>query len=121
LEKEEAELLTPDSDFIQRCLEDIPALCAYIEKQLGLEGVATDKSPATGVGQCPLLLGFPMPWDDGACQAEQIPDLLAELRSQNYAEDPALLRALDNFIRVANWANKLNFGIFLSDNKNFRG
>jgi hypothetical protein len=187
LEKEFAELLTPDPDFVQQCVEDIPALCAYIEKQLGLEGVApTDFSeawltaeglahsrgefedfldrgshlpylardpdryakdfkptseadidlhicvslpsvetrtgpnssetrPATGVSQCPLLLDFPPPWDDGIYKAEQIPDLLAELRSvQNYAEDPALLRALDNFIRVANWANKLNLGIFLS-------
>ena len=186
LEKEDTELLTPDSDFIQRCVEDIPALCAYIEKEFGLEGVApTDFSekwltaeglaysrgefedfhdrgthvpylardpdryakdfkptseadlelhicvslpsvetpgpncseirPATGVSQCPLLLGFPMPWDDGTYQAEQIPDLLAELRIvQDYAEDLALLRALDNFIRVANWANKLNLGIFLS-------
>lgn len=186
LEKEDKELLTPDPDFIQRCVEDIPALCAYIEKQLGLEGVApTDFSeewltaeglahsrgefedfhdrgthipylardpdryakdfkptseadlhlhicvslpsveipgpnyseirPATGVSECPLLLGFPMIWDDGTYPAEQIPDLLAELRSvQNHATDPALLRALDNFIRVANWANKLNLGIFLS-------
>jgi hypothetical protein len=39
-EREKAELLTPDPDFIQRCVEDIPALCAYIEKQLGLKGVA---------------------------------------------------------------------------------
>lgn len=186
VEKEFAELLTPDLDFIRRCVEDIPALCAHIEKQLGLEGVAptdfseewltaeglahsrgefedfhdrgthipylardpdryaedlkptseadlqlhihvslpsvetpgphgTEIRPAPGVSECPLLLDFPMPWDDGTYQAEQIPDLLTELRNvQNHADDPALLRELDNFIRVANWANKLKLGIFLS-------
>jgi len=186
-EKEKAELLTPDPDFIQRCIEDIPALCAYIEKQLGLEGVApsdfseewltaeglahcrgefedfydrgthvpylarnpdrhardfkptsetdlqlhihvslpsvktrnaanySEIQPATGVSQCPLLLSFPEPWDDGTYQPEQIPGLLAELRYvQSHAKEADLLRSLDNFIRVANWANKLELGIYLS-------
>jgi len=188
LEKEDAELLTPDPAFMQRCVEDIPALCAHIEKQLGLEDVAptefseewltaeglarcrgefedfydrgthvpylardpdryakdfkptseadlqlhinvslpsvqietpagpttSEERPATGVSECPLLLGFPMPWDDGTYPSEQIPALLAELRHvQNYAKDPKLLRSLDNFIRVANWASRLKLGIYL--------
>lgn len=186
LEKERAELLTPDPDFMQRCVEDIPALCGYIEKQLGLEDIApidfsaewltaeglarsrgefedfydggthmsylardpdcyakdlkptseadlqlyinvslpsvetpgphwTEIRPAAGVSECPLLSGFPPAWDDGTYQPEQIPALLAELRHvQNYAKDPKLLRSLDNFIRVANWASKLKLGIYLS-------
>jgi len=186
-EKEKAELLTPDPDFIQRCVEDIPNLCAFIEKRMGLEGVApTDFSeewltkeglarcrgefedfydrgthvpylardpdryaedlkpsseadlplsifvsspsietrtgsdsaeikPATGVSECPLLLEFPAPWDDGTYQPGQIPGLLAELRYvQDRASDPNLLRSLDNFIRVANWANKRKLGLYLS-------
>ena len=76
---------------------------------------SSEIKPATGVSQCPLLLGFPPPWDDGRYQPEQIPTLLAELRHvQNHAEDPRLLRSLDNFIRVANWASKLKIGIYLS-------
>lgn len=186
LEEEDTELLTPDPEFIQRCVEDIPALCGYIEKQFGLEGVEptdfsegwltaevlahsrgefedfhergthipylardpdryakdlkptseadlqlhinvslpsvetpgphwTEIRPATGVSECPLLSGFPPPWDDGTYQPEQIPALLVELRHvQNYASDPKLLRSLDNFIRVANWASKLKLGIYLS-------
>ena len=186
-EKEKEELLTPDQNFVQRCVEDIPTLCSYLEAQLDLEdaapvdfseawltkeGLASSRGefedfldrgthlpylaqdpdeclgnfepnsantlqlhicvsspsvethtgpssaeirPAIGVSECPLLLDFPPPWDDGRYQPEQIPALLAELRHvQNYAKDPKLLRSLDNFIRVANWANKLKLGIYLS-------
>jgi len=187
LEQEKAELLTPDQDLVRRIVQDIPALCLFLEKQYGLESVPpvdfseewltaeglarcrgefedfmdrgthlvclsrdpdryaknlqptseadlqlhigvslpsvetlnaanySEVQPATGVSQCPLLLDFPAPWDDDTYQPEQIPGLLAELRYvQNQAREPNLLRSLDNFIRVANWANKLKLGIYLS-------
>jgi hypothetical protein len=38
--KEKAELLTPDQNFVRRCIEDIPTLCSYLEAQLDLEDAA---------------------------------------------------------------------------------
>ena len=61
----------------------------------------------------PLLSRLSDVTSDATFQRDEVAQLLSELlRAQQIAKEPGSIRALDNLIRVARWAAKLNVGIY---------
>ena len=76
-------------------------------------------SNSGGTDKGPIVPGFPLLsrlsdiTSDATYQPDEVAQLLTELlRAQQIAKASGSIRALDNFIRVARWAAKLNVGIY---------
>lgn len=89
---------------------------AELLRELGAEWKGNDG----GTDEAPILPDFPLLsrfsdcTSDATYQPDEIAPLLAELRrAQQIVQKPSSIRALDNLIRTARWAAKLNVGIYL--------
>ena len=85
-------------------------------KELGVEWKSSNGEEA---GAAPVVPGFPLlsrlcdVTSDATYQPDEVAQLLSEiLRAQQIAKGRRSIRALDNLIRVARWAEKLNVGIY---------
>ncbi len=84
-------------------------------KELGAEGniqnAATEDSPI--IPGFPLLSRFSDITSDATYAPDEVASFLAELhRAQQIVKEPRSIRGLDNLIRIARWAQKLNLGIY---------
>jgi hypothetical protein len=84
-------------------------------KELGAER----NQVSAGIGEGSLS-GFPLlsrlsdPTDDGIYEPDEVAPFLTEvLRAQQIVKESRSIRGLDNLIRIARWAGKLNVGIYL--------
>jgi len=61
----------------------------------------------------PLVSRIPDIASDAIYEPGEVSSLLTELRrAHEVVKDPKSIRGLDNLIRIANWAEKLNLGIY---------
>jgi hypothetical protein len=84
-------------------------------KELGAEW----NSENTATKDSPLIPGFPLlsrfsdVTSDAVYAPDEVASFLEELRrAQQIVKEPSSIRGLDNLIRVARWAQKLNLGIY---------
>jgi len=83
--------------------------------ELGAERVSNNEGPRESliVPGFPLLSRLTDVTSDATYQPSEVAQLLSEiLRAQQIAKNPGSIRALDNLLRVARWAAKLNVGIY---------
>jgi hypothetical protein len=83
-------------------------------KELGSQGsqVSAESGEASLSG-FPLLSRLSDPTDDVIYEPDEVAPFLAELfRAQRIVKERRSIRGLDNLIRVARWAAKLNVGIY---------
>ena len=85
-------------------------------KELGVEWKSSNGEE---MGAAPAVLGFPLlsrlcdVTSDATHQPDEVAQLLSEiLRAQQIAKVRRSIRTLDNLIRVARWAEKLDVGIY---------
>jgi hypothetical protein len=70
-------------------------------------------SESATVPAFPLLSRLTDVTSDATYQPSEVAQLLSEiLRAQQIAKNPGSIRALDNLLRVARWAAKLNVGVY---------
>jgi hypothetical protein len=84
-------------------------------KELGAEGnsqnAATEVSPI--IPRFPLLSRFSDITSDATFEPNEVASFLEELHSaQQIVKEPRSIRGLDNLVRIARWAQKLNLGIY---------
>jgi hypothetical protein len=90
----------------------------FQSRELFKELAAKRNQVSTGTGEDPLS-SFPLlsrlsdPSDDAIYEPDEVAPFLTELfRAQQIVKERRSIRGLDNLIRIARWAAKLNVGIY---------
>jgi hypothetical protein len=82
-----------------------------LEAEWNSQNTATKDSPI--IPGFPLLSRFSDVTSDAVYEPDEVASFLEELlRAQQIVKEPSSIRGLDNLIRTARWAQKLNLGIY---------